>query len=448
MGLLSGDQIPWRRWWLPAGASLTLFDGLLPDPWGQHTRYVNQGMVLLEQISAVKARVLMADPGMGKSTELRIECQRLQSAGEWATLIDLGEYASTGEIKGAVEDAAQAWQDSAPEGDLFLLLDSFDEPLVDVVNLSEVLARALDRLDKARLKVTVASRGSQWGQSLQSKFEQWWSVDQVAALQLAPLTDVDVASAARAKGLDGASFVAAVHAAGAGPLAARPITLRLMLAGADGDALPANRLDAYSVGLQGLVHEPNQRRRERRRTGFPIERRLAAARRLAAVNVLSGRPLIVRRGNPRCAQGELALDDISPEETGLVLLDDVFDSALLSGGNAVRGWCHHSVAEYLCAQALTELPVAAAWSLLAAPGDATTIRPQLEDTAAWAAVMHHGMFDRLLAEHPQVLFKADLTACSSQDRERVGRALLARLAGEEPLLGWVNAVALDYQERG
>ncbi len=79
-------------------------------------------------------------------------------------------------------------------------------------------------------------------------------------------------------------------------------------------------------------------------------------------------------------------------------LEDVFDSALLSGTSDARVWCHHSVAEYLCAQALAALPMSTAWSLLAAPGDPSTLRPQLEETAAWTAVLQDDMFDRLLKE--------------------------------------------------
>lgn len=444
VGLLGGDPIPWRRWWLPAGTVPTLFDGLLPEPDEEYTRYLNRDLALLEHSDDMRARVLLADAGMGKSTELHKEVDRLRSAGQHAALIELGAYASTGEIRSAIDDAARTWQEAGSPGDLLLVLDAFDEPLVDVVNLNDVLAQTLARLEPHRLRVMVASRGSLWRESLHIKFVQWWGADQVVVLQLAPLTAGDVVAAAVSEGVDGDRFVSAVRAAGAGPLMARPITLRLMLAGARDGQLPANRVEAYGVGVAGLVDEPGERRRERRRTGTPLDRRLSAARRLASASLLSGRPNIVRRARAIARPGELALDEVAVNAAELEALEDVLDSALLSGTSDARVWCHHSVAEYLCAQALAALPVSAAWSLLAAPGDPSTLRPQLEETAAWTAVLQDDMFDRLLDQNPRVLVKGDLAARSTEDRERVTRALLTRLAGDEPVLERGAAVALDY----
>lgn len=444
MGLLGGDSIPWRRWWLPAGTTPTLFDGLLPEPDGEYTRYVNRNLAPLQDSDDIRARVLLADAGMGKSTELRKEVDRLRSTGQHVRLIELGAYASTGEIQGAIDDAARSWHEAGSQGDLLLVLDAFDEPLVDVVNLNDVLAQTLARFDPDRLRVTIASRGSLWRKSLQNQFVQWWGVNQVVVLQLAPLTAQDVVAAAASEGVDGDRFLSAVRTAGAGPLMARPITLRLMLAGARDGQLPANRSEAYSVGVAGLADEPGERRWERRRTGTSLEDRLSGARRLASASLLSGRPNVVRRAGVLARPGELSLDEVAVDAAEREALEDVFDSALLSGTSEARGWCHHSVAEYLCAQALAELPVAAAWSLLAAPGDPSTLRPQLEETAAWMAVLQDDMFNRLLNQHPRVLVKGDLAARSPEDRDRVTRALLTRLGGDEPVLERGAAVALDY----
>ncbi len=89
----------------------------------------------------------------------------------------------------------------------------------------------------------------------------------MVSLFLAPLTAADVAAAARSEDVDGDEFVGAVRAAGAGPLDARPITLRLLLAGARAGALPSRRLDVYHTGVDGLAWESGERRLERRRTG-------------------------------------------------------------------------------------------------------------------------------------------------------------------------------------
>jgi len=444
VGFLNGDPIAWRRWWLPAGEEPTLWQGLLPDPCEGNLRFLNRGLVPLTDSVNLRARVLLADGGMGKSTELHGELERLRANGEHAVLVDLGAYASIGEVKDAISEAVRSWQDTGASGDLVLALDGFDEPLLDVRNLSDVLADALGRLDTRRLRVIVASRTSLWNPALRKKFAEWWGEEQVVSLFLAPLTAADIAAAASSEDVDGDEFVGAVRAAGAGPLAARPVTLRLLLAGARDGAPPSRQLDVYRTGVAGLARESGERRLERRRTGATLDRRLAAARRLATVSLLTGRPAIVRRLGPVQTPAQLALDEVADDDAGLAALDDVWDSALLTGGDTTRSWCHHSVAEYLCAETLAGLPVGTAWSLLAAPGDPMRLRPQLEETAAWTASIGDGMFDRLADSQPWLLMNADLRGRPAQDRERVGRAVVERLAHGEPILERGAADALDY----
>lgn len=444
VGLLAGDQMPWRRWWLPVGAQPALIDGLLPEPYRPYSRYLDPDYSQLAQSAHVKARVLLADGGMGKSTELRRELGRLRSAGEYAALIDLGALASTVDIRSSLYEAERAWRDAGSDGDLVLVLDAFDEPLIDVVNLNDVLSETLDRFDKDRLRVTVASRGSLWRESLHNQFVKWWGPEQVVDLELAPLTASDVIVAAASEDLDAEGFVNAIRTAGAGPLLARPITLRLMLAATREGRHPTNRREAYALGVRGLADESSERRRERGRTGASLEERLAAARRLATASLLSGRSSIVRRARAASRSASLALDEVAVNAGQLAALDDVFDSALLSGTSDARVWCHHSVAEYLCAQALAALPVSAAWSLLAAPGDPSTLRPQLEETAAWTALLQDDMFEQLLHRHLRVLVKGDVGARSPEDRKRVARAVVTSLGGESPLLERGARVPLDY----
>lgn len=446
VGFLAGDQVAWTRRWLPAGAAVTTWDGLLPDPAGEFSRFINPSLTTLESSMGVRARVALGDPGIGKSNELRREILRLQAAGHHVELIDLGSYASPSEVKTAVAEAAGAWRAASEPGDLLLAFDGFDEPLIDVRNLSDVLEQSLSLLDMQRLRVIVASRGSQWRPSLQSRFVQWWGQDQVLALELAPLSAGDVAAAAASEGLDCEEFLEAVQTAAAGPLAARPITLRLLLTAAAGDGgLPSTRLDAYRLGVAGLAVESHVRRRERRCTGTDLAKRLVAARRLAAVSVLTGRPAVVRRSGPRSLPGQLALDEVAGGEVTQDALDDVWDSALLSGNSDARTWCHRSVAEFLCGEVLAALPPETAWSLLAAPGDPTLLRPQLEDTAAWAAGLGDTMFERLLVDRPELLLNPDLPGRTATQGARVGRAVLARLSDGQPLLQQRRtATTFDY----
>jgi len=426
MGFLSGDRVEWQRWWLPVGEDVTLWDGLLPDPDRDYLRYVNKNLRRLSDSADRRARILLADPGMGKSTELEQEVARLRSRGGYVKPLDLGTFATGNEVKLAVEDVVQRWQHSGAD-ELVLALDGFDEPLVDIGNLSDLLMRALDGLDRDRLRVIVASRSSLWRQSLQTAFTSWWGPDQCVALELAPLSDSDIALAAESEGREGAAFLDAVRAAGAGPLAARPITLRLMLSAAKGGALPSRQLEVYTRGVAGLAEELAPRRIERRRTGTGLPKRLLAARRLAAVSLLCGRPSIVRTGSSNQGSTQLGLDELAGAFIGVDELLDVWDSALMTGDDQARTWCHHSVAEYLCAAELAELPPDTVMSLLAAPDHPGRLLPQLEETAAWVAAMSADAFDRLVAQRPELLLNPDLRGRSPADRRRVGKAVITQL---------------------
>jgi hypothetical protein len=445
VGFLSGERIAWRRWWGPAGEPLQLWDGLLPDPAERSLRYLNKNLVPLDATAGARARILLADPGAGKTVELDMEISRLRAGGTAVTAIDLGEFTSNAEVKDAIASAEH--EHSTRTGDLVLALDGFDEPLVDMSNLSDTLVKALRRFDRQRLRVIVASRTSLWHDDLASEFRDWWGHEDVVSLELAPLSESHVAAAAQSDGVDGVDgvdFVAAVRRAGAQPLAARPITLRLLLAGAPGGGLPSRQLDAYRKGVEGLADEPGGRRRRGRKEGPTVRRRVAAAQRLAAASLLSGRPTVVRRASPGQPPEPLALEDAEGDDVTLDDMQAVWDSALLTGKGGSRTWCHHSVAEYLCAEAMAGLPADTVMNLLSAGGDATSLRPQLELAASWTASVNEDVFDRLVETRPGLLLNAELRARPAEQRHRVGRAVVACLARHELVVERDGADALAY----
>jgi hypothetical protein len=66
---MSNIRFNWKRFWYPRGTSLNLADdGYLPDSDSESTRFWNKHVVSFEEISGLKALVLLGDPGMGKST--------------------------------------------------------------------------------------------------------------------------------------------------------------------------------------------------------------------------------------------------------------------------------------------------------------------------------------------------------------------------------------------
>ncbi|TCN39807.1 hypothetical protein EV644_103107 [Kribbella orskensis] len=389
----------------------------------------------------MRALVLLGEPGVGKSAELKKELARRAVTGDDVILVDLGEYTTVGEVESAIQQAVTAWKARAT-AELTLAFDGFDEPLLSISNLSDVLKRELEKLDLARLRVMIASRGAQWQTVLTDTFEGWWPTA-VVTLVLAPLTESDIRAAASTELEDVDGFIEATHAASGEPLSAWPITLRLLLAAARQGRFPERRVDVYRAGIEGLAAETG-RRRDRRQDGPPLPRRLAAAQKLAAIGLLTGRSAIVRRTEPGADSNILALDQVMSDDVTLVELEAVYDSALLVGDGEARRWTHRTVEEYLCAIHLHELPLRTALSLLADPGKPSQLLPQMVEAAGWLAALRDDAFDWLVDHQPTALLTPDLRSRPDYQRARVAKALIDGMVDGEPIADRVAYDGLAY----
>ena len=434
MGYLAKDRLPWQRWWLPYDHPIDLWDGMLPDPGGATARFVNRGLQPLSAAEGHRARILLAEPGMGKSCELKAEIDRLRSVGAFVAVIDLGAYCDAQGLRETFRNKIAEWRASG-SNEVVFALDAFDEPLqLDIISVADIISAELRAIDPSRLRLLIASRTSLWSASLGSTLEQWWGADEVVRLTVAPLTRADVEQATSTEGQDPVRFVDAVIARGAGALAARPVTLRLLLAAAQRNELPATRTQTYRLGVQALASEQGDSRRvERRREGPPIAQRMAAARRLAAVTLLTGRRDVIRRSSPSMPPSAVALDELADETVAEESLEAIYDSALLSGDSDRRTWSHHSIEEYLAATQLAKMPLPAAINLLTVPGNQDRLVPQLQEAAAWLAWLLDEAFEWLLKSHPQMLIGADLRAAAPGVEAKVAAAVVEDLRANAPL---------------
>lgn len=247
-----------------------------------------------------------------------------------------------------------------------MLLDGFDEAKANVSfsKLPDQLIRLLDGLPLDRLKLRITSR-SVWSSRLNAGLAGRWP--DLQQLVLAPLTEQDVRAAAQDTLDDGSAFLSAVRDRDLGALAARPLTLRmLMTVQRDDGELPVDRIDLYERAVRVLARENHERRiEEPSSTGHPVQERLRAARGLAAVSIVSGRTVIHPQRTADTPNNDLALDDITRTRQEMFILLEVLGSGLFTAaaGGAVR-WTHRSIGEFLAAQALADLPVAATGYLL------------------------------------------------------------------------------------
>lgn len=292
---------------------------------------------------------------MGKSSELEVEEQRLRAAQLPVVKFDLGAEPDVPSLRDTVLTSPEVTTWTSGTGDLVMLLDGFDEAYASLGKLPDQLVRLLDGLPVGRLKLRIASRTAVWSSRLDGGLAARWPDFQ--RLVLAPLTEEDARSAAEATLGDGSAFLSGVMARDLGVLAARPLTLgMLMTVQRDDGELPADRTGLYERAVAVLARENHERRiEEPSSTAYPVEERLRAARRLAAVSLVSGRTVIHPRRTADTPRNALALDDITRTRQEMSVLLEVLGSGLFTSaaGGGVR-WTHRSIGEFLAAQALGE----------------------------------------------------------------------------------------------
>ncbi|HEX2744337.1 MAG TPA: hypothetical protein VHN16_08045 [Streptosporangiaceae bacterium] len=434
MTRLASERFSWRRWWCPAEEEPPLTLGFLDDPAGPYASYFDHALVELAQLDHVRCLVLLGEAGMGKSSELEAEEQRLQAAQLPVVKFDLGAEPDVPSLKDTVLTSPEvaAWLEGTR--DLVMLLDGFDEAYANLGRLPDQLVRLIGSLPADRLKLRIASRTAVWSPRLDGGLADRWP--DLRRLVLAPLTQEDARAAAEATLGDGPAFLSGVMTRDLGVLAARPLTLGLLMTvQRDDGELPADRTGLYKRAVTVLARENHARRIEESSSTatYPVEERLRAARRLAAVSVFSGRTVIYPKRTARTPGNALALDDIARTQQEMSVFLEVLSSGLCTSavGGGVR-WAHRTIGEFLAAQALADLPSAVSRYLLSGPPPSEQVIPQLDGVAAWVAALCPEAYQWLAGRQPDLLLTASLATATDDQRRILGRALLRQLAGNEP----------------
>ena len=342
-----------------------------------------------QRLERVRCLLLTGEPGMGKSHELRRAYERRRDQGHRVIpLIDAGKISS---VQSEILDSPELrnWREGGSVEPLSIFVDSLDESTrrsTDVVGetVSEIV-RAISELDHEQIRLYLAWRsavGSDVTDRARKELARLFSGDGdgeddnvVAAVRLAQLRQQDVELAARHRGIDPTQFLAQVDAADARLLATRPLTLRMLLHLADQGPLPTTRAELFNRACLALC----QRRSGLARTGreqrvglggsspLPPEKRLAVARRIAAVTVFAQRRFVtIASPAPGDTQGGQAIsvssariaDDEPMEEAGgerfsvtpAMIRDTVVDCDLFDGDGTRYAWVHLELAHFLASR--------------------------------------------------------------------------------------------------
>ena len=413
-------------------------------------------VVTFDKISAVPCLALLGEPGIGKSIALETEIENLKRKLVWGhdqqvLHFNLRSYGSESRLVENIFESEQfkQWQSGSQRLNLFL--DSLDEGLLRIDTLSSLLIEKLKTLPIDRLNLRIACRTAEWPVSLEARLKSLWGDAAFKAYELAPLQMSDVSLAARAKGFDADEFLSEVDAKGGEPLAAKPVTLRLLLnLFRQHKSLPRTQSELYERGCLLLCEEESEGRKKK--WELTARQRMRVAARIAAMTILSNKASIwIGTDTGEQNQSDLMVREISggfeSDSDGVVfhITEDAVHETLsaaglfTSRGRNRLGWQHQTYAEFLTAWYLDHLSLKddMVLGLLRSSNDADGLLvPQLYESAAWIASRRPQIFETLMQTEPLILLRSDVLAADDQVRADLVAALLKVFEDEKEFDRW------------
>lgn len=442
----SNRLLPWTRFWSPRktrihGTSSEFFE----DPHGLFGKHLHSQATTLSEITPETGLlVLCGEPGLGKTTELEVLCERLTaSSGGKERLIQLKarEFESFQDLQGHI-DGHPAWQAWLPDGDvLTILLDGLDEGLIRMPTLVARLRSYLESRPTERLRLILSCRSFEWPEAEGGQLASLWKREEKSGFvfELEPLRREDARLAAAQREHDGDKFLEAVYRSDVASLASRPITLFFLLDEFGGDEFQAtSRRQLYKNGCRRLCDENKinpQRAQLLRR--FPREEcttdeKFDAASKLACGLLLGGKnALWLPSSSDTSFTIGNACDVTELLDTGLMRgseAEQTLGSGLFTAlGRNCFGFTHQTFAECLAGQTLAQLPLPQLRTLLCATDPASGneyVVPQLVELAAWVAGDHAGFFSHLIDIDPAALLRSGMAFAEPAEKARLVERLL------------------------
>ena len=230
----------------------------------------------LSAYRSAQAYVLLGDPGSGKTTSFRAECEELGDQAKFISARDFLVYeAAPDELRGRT-----------------LFIDGLDEVRAGASDIRSPFDRIRGLLIKlGRPRFRISCREADWlGESDRQRLQLVAKNSTVAALRLDPLTPTDVENILRRSlaVCNPKAFVEQAHERGVEGLLFNPKGLELLVEAVhQGNDWPNSRIETFELACVQMAGEYNREHRSAKRPGFPIGSLIDSAGRLCALQLIA-----------------------------------------------------------------------------------------------------------------------------------------------------------------
>ena len=159
--VVADDRYNWKRFWTPPDGRINLSDnGFLVDPDAEYGELLNPDVLSWDKISGISCLILLGEPGIGKSTALKDEYERTTAAAgtsDQALWVDLRSFQTDQRLHERVfgSPTVDAWKSGSHR--LHLFIDSMDEALIRIDNISPILFEEFADLPISRLDLRLGA---------------------------------------------------------------------------------------------------------------------------------------------------------------------------------------------------------------------------------------------------------------------------------------------------